>query len=799
MDLGPLAKAVTQRFAPRGLPVAHCLQDLASTMSQHTLTALTAPPGSGKTLLCPLFLYETGRFSRVSVLEPRRVTARLPAMALREVCGELVGYRIRLESLWSREQTKLGYLTYGMALRRFLNRPPDSGEVVIFDEFHERSWEAELLLAYLRSLPSGPRILLMSATLDRESLPEEVPILQSDGRLHPVTVSWETIDPQILGRRDQLANLVAQRSSEMASKHRGEQLIFLPGLGDIRAVEERLRADHLSGDIDILHSSLKESEIRRVVERPKEAGFRRILSTDIAESSVTLPGITVVIDSGLVRRPRRDELGLGNTLKTVRAPVSALDQRTGRAGRLGPGFCHRLFTRDNQMHRENFPHPEIDQADYRTVALFLASVDRLQKSPTLRWLHPPEASRLEAAISWCREHHLLTDSQNLSDKGRAVLGLPLAPRLAEFAISARWAGHSVKDVASWCQALEDSPPEKAHALTDWAAQRRARRKDNPKLAKLLERELQNHQQREARSLDEVLLESYSDTLASLAKDRAVCANPDQAALHFDGEEAPEKSLALLLGSRPRGGKGPRSAVALYHRVSRELVWESHFEELQEQTEFIYNPSDRSVRERQWISLGQLTLEEKSRPASPGPEVAKVLRRHLTSADLGDKFQNFSRRLGLFLQHNELETTIPSLEVLLESYLESRNRWDKSAPQEMLAHIKGLLPYELSIQLDKSLPEWAHFPRRRKPVRIHYPQDNSPYVKSKLQDFFAWEHPLLMNGKVELVCHLLAPNGRACQITTDLPSFWTGSYQQVRKDLRGRYPKHDWPEDPSSLS
>ena len=213
----------------------------------------------------------------------------------------MVGYQIRFERAWHNQETTVGYLTYGTALRIFCGTPPTSDDIVVFDEFHERQWEAELLLAFLRSLPHGPRLLLMSATLDRESLPPDAPVIESDGRLHPVTVSHEVVEPQLLGSRERLAALVAERSAEWGSRVRGEQLIFLPGLGDIRAVQEKLLADHLEGPVDVLHSTLSEKEIRRVVDRPGKAGFRRILSTDLAESSVTLPGIQVVIDSGLVR------------------------------------------------------------------------------------------------------------------------------------------------------------------------------------------------------------------------------------------------------------------------------------------------------------------------------------------------------------------------------------------------------------------------------------------------------------------------------------------------------------------
>ena len=804
----PKSRLIQERFGSKGLPVAECLDKLCRALASSPLAALKAPPGSGKTILLPCALHEAQDYQRVLVLEPRRITARLPALALRDLLGDFVGYKIRLESQWNEQATRVGYLTYGTALRLFIDCPPGPNELVVFDEFHERSWEAELLLAYLRSLSAPPQLLLMSATLDVSSLPPDLPVIESDGRLHPVTVSWETVDPQILGSRDKLAGLVAKRSQEWAVKERGEQLIFLPGLSHIKKAAQLLESDPVGGPVDILHSTLAENEIRRVVERPASAGFRRILSTDLAESSVTLPGIKVVLDGGLVRRPIRDQLDLGVTLRTQGAPRSALEQRAGRAGRVGPGFCHRLFTRAEELHRPEFGKPELDQADYKTLVMFLAAAQLLAKVDSLPWLYPPDSAKLQSATDWCLEQHLLTSVLDLTQAGKQVLSFPVEPRVANFCYLARKKGLPLSRVCEWALALEQSPPQQeALSLEQWTTKQRAAGRDKRLLSRL-QSTLAGVEPGSTSTLEEVLLTAYSDTLCQLTNDRTVAVDPAQPALHFSPAH-PEKpgSLAVLLGSSPRGGQGPRSTATLYQVVTPELVWESHFESLEERENLFFDQQNLSVKNRKQTVLGSLVLEEEVLPATPSEETGKVFLENLSSAKFGENFHTLTRRLQLFFQnfptqleelntyldsHIQLETLETDLAML---YLKTISTWSRSSPGDLEAHIKGLLPYPFQQTLEKELPSTISLPRRRKPVSINYPPEGDPYIASKLQDFFHWEQPTLAGGKVDLVCHLLAPNGRACQITTNLEEFWKGSYQQVRKDLRGRYPKHDWPENP----
>lgn len=788
------------------LPVLEVLPDLGRALAQGPeLAVLEAPPGSGKTLLAPPWLVDGGLCRRAYVLVPRRVNARLPVLFLETALGAEVGYRIRFESRWAEAQVKVGFLTYGTALRSFVDSPPGPEDLVVFDEFHERPWEGDLLLAHLRALGArGPKLLLMSATVDHSSLPAGTPVVRSGGRLHPVEVRYEKAEPMLLARPEGLASLVAQRSYELGASG-GEQLIFLPGLAAIRAVEAVLRADSLSGPVDILHSTLPEAEIRRVVERPASAGFRRILSTDIAESSVTLPGVTTVIDAGLQRRPRRDAFGLGITLETVRAPVASLVQRSGRAGRLRAGLCHRVLTSADERHRDGFGRPEIVEVDGKTLALHLAAMGHLGRWAELTWLTSPKEGALAQAVAWL-ERYGLVEGNGLSSRGRRVLSSACAPRVGLFALLAAEAGWPLGQIVDWSYALEagggrDSggvARELGDLLNDrsWNASRDGR---------LLQR-LRDTFASVPRGVGvgDPLLQAFGDTLVELRGDRALPRAGGAEALALRTSHPATTRYGILLGTAPTGRDGPLSQVTLYHPVDADGVWEEYLDEMVESRHFLWDDKGR-VREVRRTLLGELVAEEETVAAAPGPEVAVLLRSRLTPAELGEELAAFARRLSLFFSARpelalevaeRLGSTVEDpVEGLVLDYLGTINRWSKTSAAELFEHVKTSLGYATLRALEAALPTSVHLPGRQRPVAVVYPEQGAPFVASKLQDFFGWKPPLLLDGRLKLACHLLAPSGRPVQITEDLLGFWGGSYQQVRKDLRGRYPKHAWPENP----
>ena len=789
------------------LPVTAVLEKLKDELSKAALCALTAPPGSGKTLLAPSWLWQNLQFDRVYVLVPRRVNARLPVLYLRETLGPLVGYRVRFEQQWDESKTRIGYLTYGTALRTFADSPPGPNDLVIFDEFHERPWEADLLLACLRR-SGGPRLLLMSATLDRSGLPESVPLVESDGRLFPVEVSWESSEPMLLARPQELAPLVRKRSAELYRADPGEQLIFLPGIAAIRQVESALAADSLGGPIDVLHSSLPEGEIRRVVERSAQSGFRRILSTDLAESSVTLPGVTVVIDAGLKRCPRRDGFDLGITLETARTPVASLTQRAGRAGRVRAGRCHRLLTRQDERSREPFVRPEIANVGGKTLALHFAALGLLESWRELNWLCPPDADSLAEGQAWLLFHQLVREGE-LTPRGEAVLSSTCPPRAGLFGVLAREDGWSVDEAVRWTQALSEEGPKstgEAQELSDRLADKTWSKARDPRLTERLRRVYSFPPHRQTGTTAPIC-RAYADALVALRGDRAVPAFAQSEALRLRSTHSHTEPFALLLGAVPAGGPGPNSAVSLYLPMSSDQVWEAFLDRMVETVERSWSGKTMSVREHRRTLLGQLVLEEESRDAPAGYETARVFLQNLRAEELGEPYLHFVHRLELFLAHHEqaeeeLRSRLPHAantvgirDALALDYLQTLTRWNKTSAGELFEHARGLLGYELGRKLEQELPTSVQLPGRRQRTPVHYPENAAPYVASKLQDFFGWTPPRLLGGSLKLACHLLAPSGRPVQITEDLAGFWRGSYAQVRKDLRGRYPKHDWPESP----
>ena len=797
-----LTRAVESRFSEQGLPVSQHLAHLLSELSNNELVALKAPPGSGKTLLCPMATWESKLYKQVHVLEPRRVTARLPALALREVCDELVGYRIRRDKLLG-PATRVLFQTYGMALQVFSKQPPGPQDLVIFDEFHERPWQAELLFALLRAREKSPRILLMSATLDHTILPKATPFIESDGRLHPVKLSWEKSDTVLGHDKLLLAQLVAERSQELVDPD-GEQLIFLPGKAELLATQKLLEADTLPGPVEILHSSVRESEIHRIVSRPGGKGFRRILSTDIAESSVTLPGITVVIDSGLARCPFREKLGLGASLRTQRAPRSALEQRAGRAGRLSKGHCHRLFSKSSESDREAYSPSGIRQAEPESLALTLAAYQRLNDWPTLPWLEDPDRPTMERAIQELRRLELLDARFELNRRGRIVFALPLHPRLGAFAVRARESGMAHTTISRVCQAI-DGETSSLTTLSEKIHQSRSQKGDTY-LDSRLSKELSKVSGTATdRSISELLLEAFQPNLAQFRKQRALSKLADQRALLWEGEPGMTPSIGLILAIAPSSRPGVRTRVTLFHPLESSLVWETLFDELEEQESLEWDNERKRFRRFNDTTIGQLLLERQALKLEPSAELAVSLMGRFSEQIHGESsllerlrlllnyrpelLPSLSRQLGSTL----LEDSSSALKALKLSFLSTVLNWEKSSPQRLDEYTESILPHEIRTALHRELPSHVNLPGRRRPVAIQYPADSLPFLASKLQDFMNWNPPKLLRGQLKLQFHLLAPNGRPAQVTDDLSGFWSGSYVQVRKDLRGRYPKHHWPE------
>ncbi len=780
---------------------------------------LTAPPGSGKTLLVPISFWETGRFSRIFVLEPRRVAARRPYQSLKPILGPLVGYRIRQESKWSAQHTKICYLTYGTAVRWWSEEPPAGRDLLIFDEFHERSWEADLLFALFSSrVKEEPTKLLMSATLDQDTLSMNLRVVKGLGALYPVEISWEAREPSSILSLSELGRLVSRRSLELRTKLSGDQLIFLPGLKEILQVRDVLQADSHPGTIDVLHSSLPEAELARVVERPTNLGPRRILATDLAESSITLDGIVSVLDSGLVKRPQAWAPGTGSTLIQVRAPRASLEQRAGRAGRLGPGLCHRLFTRNDELHRPYHGDPEIREQDPYQLALALAAWKALTIWKQLSWIENPTEERVALGVEWLLEHGLLEESGTLSERGHRLHRMALAPLSALLALRGRESGMPTLDCLKLLWVLDGSSTSSPEAKVLSEQISNCRTVDRS-FAESVAPTLESIQvlsdvpvEGPGENLDRLILECFADRLVEIKPGKALPRRTELRTLEIlqPGLHDWQTTYAVALKTGPSGNRGSGHRLELYHPISEEALWEQFLSAMVEERELFWEREKKQVRQLDVLKLGQLVLEQTVSRPKPGCEVAEVLFAFLESQDYGEGWFTLCRRLELLLEkkpdlkeeldRNSLGIVFDSLEQftteVLKAFLRERNAWKSEDPAALKEFARAHLPYGLTLHLDKQLPEFLHLPRSRKPVKIEYRPEQPPTLAAKIQDFFDWDPNHFLPKEQGFVFQLLAPNGRPVQITSDLEGFWKGSYSQVRKDLRGRYPKHHWPEDPS---
>ncbi|MGE0494489.1 MAG: ATP-dependent helicase HrpB [Vulcanimicrobiota bacterium] len=744
-------------------------------LTEHLETAnnlvLWAPPGVGKTTRVPPAIaacpFVTGR--KVLVLEPRRLAARLAAGYLVEQ-GLPVGYQVRFDNRTGPD-TRIDFLTSGILNRVLLSNPTlDGVAAVVLDEFHERHLEGDLALALLRRLQlerrPDLRLVVMSATLETGAVAAHLgdcPVLSSEVPGYPVEVRYTGHDPRPLEER------VAGAVNELAALP-GHRLVFLPGMAEILRCQQAL-AGH---DTRILHGSLDSREQDQALRRSPTT--KVILSTNVAESSVTVDGVTAVIDSGLVRRAEFSAWSGVARLLIARASQASCVQRTGRAGRTQPGVCIRLFALDDFLGRPEFDPPEVVRTDLARLALDLAALDIVPMD--LPWLTPPPPDQLEAALQ------LLTDlgaleAGRITEAGREMASLSVSPRQARAFLACRQAGFA----GAGCRlaaALEQPGPDPLKAEPD------------PHLVRqLLNQAGARFERAPSQVLRRAIFEAFVDRLGRVRK-KTELAMARGRSLELS-EERLDDTLWVVLEADERQARRPR--VKAMSEVEPEWVWEDLLDSFEERVVYGWDDKAGRVTRLEQVVYGQLVLEETKRWAEPGPETAAELARHLPEPP--PELATLLRRLELVRQHfPDLELPSPEVEALLTRACLGSTRLDEVAGSRLVDLARGALTYQQQQSLDKLAPTHLALPSRRRGAPISYPADRPPFVSSKLQDFFGLtQTPTILGGRLPLVVHLLAPNGRPVQVTSDLGGFWSGSYQRIRKELRGRYPRHDWPEDP----
>lgn len=803
------------------LPIDAVLDELARTLTGHNAAVLVAPPGAGKTTRVPLALLDAPWLNgkKIIMLEPRRIAARASAermaKTLGERAGETVGYRVRFGSKVSRA-TRIEVVTEGIFSRQILDDPELNGvAAVLFDEFHERSLDADLGLALARDAQTGLRedlrILVMSATLDGARVARllgDAPVVASEGRAFPVETRY-------LGRRAD-APLERQMADAIATALRadpGSVLAFLPGAAEIRRTQNLLgeRVQDASIEIVPLFGALDASVQDRAI-APAPKGQRKVvLATSIAETSLTIEGVRIVVDSGMARVPRYEpDIGL-TRLETVRASRAAVDQRRGRAGRTEPGVCYRLWDEPQTASLAAYTQPEILSADLSSLVLDLAQWGVSDPS-SLAFLDPPPAPALKEAKSLLSELGALDGDGRITAEGNSLRALALPPRLARMIV----------DSARFGVAAEAA--EIAAVLTE-----RGLGGDSVDLDVRLDQFRRDRSQRasSARSLAHRWAQQVASSskggegeistgvmLAFAFPDRVarnrgngsfVLANGRGAAVEQTSALArtPYIAVAELTGTAANG------RILLAAPITQEEVEQRFADQIESTEEVSFDRHAMALRARRKRALHAITLSEAPMTLSPSAHTARVFADGLIAAGLDQlpwsKSLKQWRDRVMFLRKAEGEAW-PDLSD--DALATSRETWlvpalyDKISLKEFSAGdltdaLMALLPWDLRARLDREAPTHFEAPTGTM-LAIDYEAEQGPTIAVRLQELFGLNtHPSIAKGAVPLVLELLSPAQRPVQVTRDLPGFWRGSYAAVRSDLRGRYPRHPWPEDPAS--
>jgi ATP-dependent helicase HrpB len=800
------------------LPIDAALPELTAALRAGNAAVLVAPPGAGKTTRVPLVLAgeEWAKARRILVLEPRRLAARAAAermaQTLGERVGETVGLRVRFGSKISRK-TRIEIVTEGIFTRLILDDPMlDGVAAVLFDEFHERSLDADLGLALARDVQQGLRedlrLLVMSATIDGArvaSLLGNAPVIESEGRAFAVDTRYVGRDAR--GIEPQLADTIlrAMRADS------GSVLAFLPGAVEIRRTQTLLenRTDP-SSDVVALYGALAGDEQDRAI-APALPGRRKIvLATSIAETSITIEGVRIVVDSGLARVPRYEpDVGV-TRLETVRVSRAAADQRRGRAGRTEPGICYRLWDEPQTAALEPFARPEILAADLSSFALDLAAWG----SENLGFLDPPPRPALAEAKTLLAELGAIDGDGRLTETGRHLRRLPLPPRLARMVIDAAAEGAAITaaEIAVLIgeRGLGGDDADLRERLSALRRDRSRRGGDARAMAVRWAEVARSPSPQgggDEISVGALLALAYSERIA---KNRGAAAG---AFLLVNGRGAtvtpasplarePFLAVAELVGAAAQGRILSAAPITLAEIEAR------FADGIEAREEIVFDAASRSLRGRKSRRLGAIMLSDRPMPIEPNEETAKILADGIASAGIDrlpwtKPLKQWRDRI-VFLRASEgdewpdlsdVALAKAAREWLAPSLVAKTALADVTAP-DVEAALANMLPWPLKRRLDAEAPTHFEAPTGSL-VPIDYEADGGPKIAIRVQELFGLDrHPSIAGAKnIPLLIELLSPAHRPVQLTRDLPGFWRGSYAAVRADMRGRYPKHPWPDDP----
>ncbi|QRG69085.1 ATP-dependent helicase HrpB [Brevibacillus choshinensis] len=821
------------------LPIDEIMPQLIETLRSHTRAVLVAAPGAGKTTRVPLALRDEPWLAgkRILMLEPRRLaarsSARYMASALGEQVGETVGYRVKMEAKVG-PSTRIEVITEGV-LTRMLQADPGLSDVglILFDEFHERSLHADLGLALSLQTQSffreDLRLVVMSATMDAAAVSQllnDAPVIVSEGRVFPVETRY--LPRSLEGR---LETNIVQMIRQALIEETGDMLVFLPGAGEIRRVEALLRESGLPANAFVapLYGALPQEAQDAAIAQGVPGKRKIVLATSIAETSLTVEGVRIVIDSGLMRVPRFSPRTGMTRLETIQVSRASADQRRGRAGRLAPGVCYRMWTQQEDRALPAHTTPEIREADLTPLALELAAWGA-DDPADLAWLDPPPKASLEHAHELLIQLGALDSSRRITSHGRDLAEMGMHPRIAHMIRRATERGLTdlacelaallgERDILRGRSHLEADLRLRVEALRSVAGGGMAKRGEVEvdegacrriwQEAGHLKQSWGNMHKERTQSSDSLmeigalLAEAYPDRIGQRrGSGKYLLRNGRGAA--FASEQS--LSYAPYIVAAQLDDQGTDSRILLAASLTEDQLEDVCMESIEEETAVWWEKSSQSVRARKRSRLGALILSEATVAQADPEAVTAALMSGIASEGLGLlPWSRSARQLQdrLLFMHGldkawpdvSDEALTRTMEEWLGPHVHGCKSRDDLARLSLPTILAETLSWNQRRELDEYAPTHIVVPSGSR-VPIDYSDPESPILAVRLQELFGWkETPRIGMGRVPLTLHLLSPAQRPVQVTRDLASFWQNAYFEVKKDLKGRYPKHYWPDDP----
>ena len=797
------------------LPVAAVVPELLTALDASSQVLLTAPTGAGKSTWLPLRLLEhRGIKGRIILLEPRRLAARNVAQRLAELLnekpGETVGYRMRAQSCVG-PQTRLEVVTEGV-LTRMIQRDPELTGVglIILDEFHERSLQADLALALLLDVQQGLRddlkLLIMSATLDNGRLQQmlpDAPTIVSEGRAFPVDRRYQPLAAHL-----RFAEAVAVATAELLRHESGSLLLFLPGVGEIQRVQEQL-ATRVGSDVLLcpLYGALMLAEQRQAIFPAPQGKRKVVLATNIAETSLTIEGIRLVVDCAQERVARYDARTGLTRLITQRISQASMTQRAGRAGRLEAGICLHLLAKEQAERAAAQGEPEILQSDLSGLLMELLQWGCTDPEQ-LNWLDTPPAINLQAAKRLLQMLGAL-EGDRLSARGQKMATLGNDPRLAAMLVSAN-NDNEVATAAKLAAILEEPP---RGGSTDLAV---AFSRNQPawqqRSQQLLKRLNVRSGQPDSALLPSLLAQAFADRIARRRgqEGRYQLANGMGAML--DADDASGRHEWLIAPLLLQGSASPDARILLALPLDIEALIQACPELLQQSDTIEWDETQGTLKALRRSRIGQLTVKVQAlaKPSEEELHLAMlngIRDKGLSVLNWTPEAEQFRLRLqcaaNWLPEYNWPAVDEDSLLATLESWLLPHMSGVHSLRALKALNVgqalRGLLDWSMLQRLDSELPAHYTVPTGSR-IAIRYHEDNPPVLAVRMQEMFGEaKTPTIAEGRVPLVLELLSPAQRPLQVTSDLSAFWQGSYREVQKEMKGRYPKHVWPDDPANTA